>query len=87
MVSDRHICLQVCEIVTESCDPEAAVQTMLQQALEAWEDRIASDNISMVVVKLAWGSGDELETTCSSTSVSAEASTIAEQDSDAPSPQ
>ncbi|KAK9838413.1 hypothetical protein WJX84_007510 [Apatococcus fuscideae] len=72
---------QVCEIVTESSDPDAAVQTMLEQALEAWEDRIASDNISMVVVKLDWGA-EEPETTCSSTSadISAEASTIAEQD-------
>lgn len=78
----RPFCdLQVCEIVTESSDPDAAVQTMLEQALEAWEDRIASDNISMVVVKLDWGA-EEPETTCSSTSadISAEASTIAEQD-------
>ena len=92
--SDVYVCIctilrlpalpQVCEIVSENSDPEAAAQAMLQQALEIWEDRIASDNISMVVVKLEWGTED-LETSCSSTS--AEASTVAEREPAAPSTQ
>ncbi len=79
-----HVCMmQVCEIVSTSNDPEAAAQTMLELALEEWEDRIASDNISMVVVKLEWGM-EELETSCSS--MSAEASTIVEREATAHTP-
>ena len=46
---------QVCQLVTSAGEPEAACQAILEMALEEWEERLAADNISVIVVKYEWG--------------------------------
>lgn len=45
----------VSQLVVGAEDPEKACKSVLDMALEEWEDRLASDNISMCVVKFEWG--------------------------------
>lgn len=45
---------QVCQLVSQSDSPEDACDSLLDKALEVWEDRLAADNISTVVIKFLW---------------------------------
>jgi hypothetical protein len=45
---------QVCDIVTESPDPQVACRRVLDAALFEWEERMSADNISVVIVEFDW---------------------------------
>ncbi|KAG2493088.1 hypothetical protein HYH03_008751 [Edaphochlamys debaryana] len=45
----------VAQLVGDAADPEAACQAVLEAALLEWEERLAADNISIIVVQLVWG--------------------------------
>ncbi|GLC59604.1 hypothetical protein PLESTB_001505100 [Pleodorina starrii] len=45
----------VAQLVGDAADPEAACQAVLEAALLEWEERLAADNISIIVVQLLWG--------------------------------
>lgn len=45
---------QVCEIVSGAGEPQAACRAVLDASLVEWEERMTSDNITIVVVRLFW---------------------------------
>ncbi len=45
----------VAQLVGDAGEPELACQAVLEAALLEWEERLAADNISIIVVQLAWG--------------------------------
>ncbi|KAG2444948.1 hypothetical protein HXX76_001684 [Chlamydomonas incerta] len=45
----------VSQLVTDAGEPEAGCQAVLEAALLEWEERLAADNISIIVVQLQWG--------------------------------
>ncbi|GFR39659.1 hypothetical protein Agub_g130 [Astrephomene gubernaculifera] len=45
----------VAQLVGDAGEPEAACQAVLEAALLEWEERLAADNISIIVVQLLWG--------------------------------
>ncbi|KXZ55286.1 hypothetical protein GPECTOR_3g422 [Gonium pectorale] len=45
----------VAQLVSDAADPEAGCQAVLEAALVEWEERLAADNISIIVVQLLWG--------------------------------
>lgn len=45
---------QVSQEVVATSSPEAACQAVLEASLERWEDKLAADNICVVVVHYVW---------------------------------
>lgn len=45
----------VAQLVGDAGEPELACQAVLEAALLEWEERLAADNISIIVVQLTWG--------------------------------
>lgn len=46
---------QVCDIACSCPTPEAACQKVLEASLLEWEERLAADNVTVLVVKYMWG--------------------------------
>mmetsp|Transcript_39295 Transcript_39295/g.87432 ORF Transcript_39295/g.87432 Transcript_39295/m.87432 type:complete len:468 (-) Transcript_39295:944-2347(-) len=46
---------QVCQLVSSAEDPKVACFHVLDAALMEWEERLAADNISVVVARFDWG--------------------------------
>lgn len=66
----------VAQAVTSTGNPEEACAQVLDAALAEWEERLAADNISVIVLQLLWGEG-QVPTSSSSSRGGAAAATAA----------
>lgn len=48
----------MCDIIVESPDPHTACRRVLDASLYEWEERMSSDNITVLVIQLEWDHTD-----------------------------